>query len=463
MALLQSLADHHQYPLTSSQRLVLLADQFTVHKQLVNIPTSCLLDIDLDLSLLKDSAAEAVSRSSVFGLRLTRRGREILQYFTDREVLCIEEADFSQRTADEMDAFFNKIARTRIAMFDKPLCKIYTVRAPDGQCGLFICASHVIMDFWAISMFYKDIFSIYFARKEQDAMPKDLPDYETLLAKEVAYRDSDKCKKDAAFWEQEISGSKPVFTHINGPVMLKRYRLLRLDPKHRYGRSFFLRTTARHYTCMISKDDVDQMKAFCQENQVPSLQALFFMGVRTAIASLNNRETDVSLFAVSARRATLEEKLAGGSRAVALPFRTIMDESTTFTEALNIILDKQNVLYRHADFDTMDIFSIMKKNYGVQLYETYFPLHFTFQPIPMVVREGVNASTRWYCNGAAATGLSLTIMDGDGKGALRCYYEYHDKLIRPETLTRFHELIMSAILAGCANPQIRLKELLDSI
>lgn len=262
-------------------------------------------------------------------------------------------------------------------------------------------------------------------------------------------------------YEQEISGPKPIFTHVNGSAMLENYRKRKKNPDYRYGQSFYLRTTARHIIRMVDKSDVEKMTAFCRENYPLSLQVLFFMGVRTSIARLNKREKDVSLFTIAARRATLEEKMAGGTRALALPFRTIMEENLEFKDALTLIMDKQNILYRHADYDTMDIFKLMRTIYGCPPQDTYFPLHFTFQPVPMVVKDEIQASTKWYCNGTAATNLSLAIMDGDGTGSLRCYYEYHDKVIQPETLNKFHDAITGTILAGVENPHIQLKDLLD--
>lgn len=448
------------YPLTPTQNLIFLAQKFTVHKQLMNIPTSCLLDENLDPELLQKAAAEAVLRNDALAIRITKNGKDCAQYFADRKVLLLEIMDFTGKTNAEMVHFFQKTGETKMALYDSPLCKIYVIRSPEGKSGLFICVSHIIMDSWAISTFYRDIFNIYDALANKEAMPKPLSSYETALQKEIDYLSSDRYKRDYEFWNNEISGPPPIFTHVNGTVMLEKWRKFKRDPEYRFGRSLYFRTTARHVVRMVEKEDVDKMKAFCTENGIPSMQALFFFGIRTAIARVNDRQKDVAILSVAARRATLEEKNCGGTRATALPLRTIMEEDMPFTDALHAIIEKQTILFRHADMDIMKIFAIGHKNYGYSPLETYTPLHFTFQPVTLEI-HGRPTSTQWYCNGSAGSNAGLSVMDGDGTGALRCYYEYHDRVIKPETLEKIHDYMVRVILAGVEKPDIRMKDLLD--
>lgn len=449
------------YPLTTGEKLIFLAEKFTIYKQLMNIPTSCLLDTDLDLDMLKRAAEEAVQRNDAFGLRFVKKGKEIVQYFTERKVLTMEIKDFRGQTKESMEAFFYKVGSTKLSLYDKPLCKIYIIRSPEGKSGLFVCNSHLIMDSWAVTMFYKDVLDVYNSLKNNEPMPKPIPSYESILQKEIAYTTSEKHAKDTEFWNQEISGPKPIFTHVNGRSMLEEQRKAKKDPEYRFGKSLYILTSASHVVRMVEKEDVDLMKIFCQEYKIPSLQVLFYWGMRTTMARVNDREKDVSMYLIAARRATVEEKLVGGTRALSLPVRTIMEEDITFLDALNMIYNKQNELFRHADMDTMDIFAMQHKNFEIPQIETITSIYLSFQPVPLSLSDGTKVSTKWYCNGTAATSSSLTIMDGDGTGALRCYYEYLNRIIKPETLNEFHDFMIKVIKAGIANPQVPLKELLD--
>ena len=449
------------YPLTASQKLIFLAESYTIHKQLMNIPTSCFLEGEIDSGLLMKAAAIAVSRNDSFGMRFIKKEKENLQYFAEPQVLLIETKDFLGKTDKDMEHFFYDVGRKKMAIYGSPLCKIYVVISPRGKVGLFICISHLIMDSWSISMFYKDIADVYDSLKNNKPMPAPIPSCRSLMMKELAYPGSEKHKKDFEFWDKEMSGEPPIYTHVNGAYMLEKWRRFKRDPDYRFGRGLYLRTTAKHAVYMVEKEDVDEIKTFLEQQTLPSMQAIFFIGIRMYLAIVNGRQKDVSILSIVARRGTLEEKLAGGTRAIGLPLRTVMEEDMSFLDAIRMVLGKQNFLYRHSDMGTMEIYGIMHKNFGYKPYETCFPLHLTFQPVPLVGKNGERAESRWYCNGAAASDFSISIMDGDGTGALRCYYEYQDKNIKKEIPEQIHRTMLKVIMAGIRNPDIKIGDLLS--
>ena len=212
---------------------------------------------------------------------------------------------------------------------------------------------------------------------------------------------------------------------------------------------------------MVEKDDVDLMKAFCLENSFPSMYLLFIMGLRSYFAKVNNRTRTVSIYNIVARRGTIEEKMSGGTRVHFLSFTTVLNEDMTFRDALNVLMEKQNSIYRHADFSSLRVFDIEYQKIGMKPGEDYRALTITFQPVPMELGNGMKADTKWYCNGSAAQPFYLTIMDGDGTGSLRCYYEYMNKHIKADRVRECHRFAIQVIKEGIKNPMITVGELLD--
>ena len=51
-------------------------------------------------------------------------------------------------------------------------------------------------------------------------------------------------------------------------------------------------------------------------------------------------------------------------------------------------------------------------------------------------------------------------MDGDGTGALKCYYE-HDDQITSETIARMHDYLIKVLVKGIENPDVTIGELFD--
>lgn len=185
------------------------------------------------------------------------------------------------------------------------------------------------------------------------------------------------------------------------------------------------------------------------------------MGLRTYLAKVNNHEEDVCYYNIVARRGTLEEKNTGGTRVHFVHFRTIMPPETTFQEGCRMLYDKQNELYRHADFSPMEMFDIEHAMCPPNPGHSYRSVSLTYQPVSMSVGDGPAIETRWYSNGAVAQPFYLTVMDGDGTGGLKCYYEYMSNVIQPERVADVHRYMTKVMVEGAKNPDITLKELYD--
>lgn len=355
-----------------------------------------------------------------------------------------------------------KLGSKKLDVYDKPMARIYLLTTPEGYGGVFTVISHLILDSWAISSFYKDLMEIYYHKMGKGDYPKEVIPYEEVLKKEIEYKDTPAYERDKAYWEKEFNTDEPIYTSVNGSEFLGTYRKKRGNEEKRAIGSFFFRNTAGHDLYWVKKEEVDILKSFIETQQLPSMQVLFQMAYRTFLAKVNSRETDVSTFNVVARRGTLLEKKTGGTRVHFYSFRTIMDEDTTFIEGCQQLLNKQNELYRHADFDPMEMLEMEKKAYSIKQTEWYQGLNMTFQPVPMIIKENLKIESRWYSNGAVASMLYITIMDGDGTGGLKCYYQYMSNHIPPEKIKELHESCIKIMLKGCENPDITLEELFEA-
>ena len=451
------------YPLSQTQRLNMWSRSFTVHKQVNNIATSALVEAPLDLVALRAAAVEAVSRNDSFGVRLTKRGRQQRQYFGERRALVLETVDFEGRSEAEMDAFFHKVARKPLPIWESPLAKVYIVRAPDGACGLFTCISHFVMDSWAINLFYRDVFGLYFAHVDGEPLPDPVLPFEDQLKKEAEYEASPRHDRDREFWRGELAsydGRLPAYAHVNGTRMRDSWRKLIRKPDHPFGRGVIFRTTARHEVIGVDRADLDAMKAFCEEHRIP-LPSLFLLGLRTHLSRVSGNVDDVSIAITIARRGTLVEKRSTGDRATGLHLRTIIGKDQTFLDALRIVGYKQNSMLGHADIDFLEIMAMETEAYGIKAYEAYAPIVFTFQMIPMEVGNGLAVRTEWYCSGTSQMMLYVMVMGGGADDSLRICYEYYDYQIDVATLHQCHAFTLDVIRAGIRNPDVTMAELLE--
>ncbi len=449
------------YPLTPSQLAVFYSRKYAVKKSVINIPTSLIIHEKLDMDILEDATEEAIRRWDSFGIRLIKDESTAKQYFGEREVESVKRLDFSHKTREEMEDTFKKLGSKKLEIYNKPMARIFLITTPEGYGGIFTIISHLIMDSWAISSFYRDLMEIYLSKMGQGEYPKDVVPFEEIVQNEIDYKDSPAYEKAKVYWQGEFSKDEPIYTHINGDKLLQEYRHKRGNENSRALNSFFLRTTAGHDLHWIKKEDVDRFTEFLKANQLPSMQVLFQMGLHTYLAKMNDCGNDVETSNVVARRGTLREKRTGGTRVHFVFLRTVMKDDITFLEACKTLFDKQNELYRHADFNSLAMIHMEKAMYKVKDTETYHSLAMTFQPLPMKLRDDLKMESNWYSNGAAAQMLYITIMDGDGTGGLKCYYEYMSNIITADKIKEFHDSMVKIMLKGCNNPEITLKELFE--
>ena len=76
------------------------------------------------------------------------------QYFSAPSVESIERLDFQGKSRQDMERTFLKLASKKLEIYDAPMARFYVVTTPEGYGGVFSVISHLIMDSWAISMFF---------------------------------------------------------------------------------------------------------------------------------------------------------------------------------------------------------------------------------------------------------------------------------------------------------------------
>lgn len=454
--------DRTYYPLTPSQLSIFLSRKYSVHKSIINIPTSLIIKEEMDTDLLEEAVRKGIERWDSFAIRILKEKPAPKQYFSEnREAETIERLDFTGKTREDMERTFLRLASKKLEIFNAPMARFFILTTPEGYGGIFSVINHLIMDSWAISMFYKDCIEIYYAMKNNTSFPKDVKPYEDMLKKEIMYKQTDQYQRALDYWTKEFTKEEPMFTHINGSEVIEKFRKKKGDETLRYSGSFYLRSTSGHDLYWIDKEDIDKMSEFLKEYKFPSLQVLFHMGLRTYLAKVNSQENDVCYYNIVARRGTLEEKSTGGTRVHFMHYRTIMPPETTFYDGCKILYDKQNELYRHADFSPMEMFEIEHSMTPSKPGFSYRSASLTFQPVPMSVGDGPEIETRWYTNGAVAQPFYLTVMDGDGTGGLKCYYEYMSNVITKDRVEDVHRYMTKVMLEGTRNPQITLQQLYD--
>ena len=181
------------YNLIPSQDTMYLMQKYTFHKQIVQIPTSFMVDMDVDFNTLTRALNIEIRRNDSMRLRFRKEGKSIVQYFLDSYTIdSVKVLNF--KTEEEQDKFFTKDAQTPVRFLKDECYRIYFFNSFNGYKGIYLNASHMVMDAIGILVFYLDLLAVYKALKSGEALPEPLLKYEDYIVKE-----HEKCANEARF------------------------------------------------------------------------------------------------------------------------------------------------------------------------------------------------------------------------------------------------------------------------
>ena len=454
------------YDLSISQDLIFQQLHATFNKACMNIPISLVFHgADLDPALMEKALRMGISRWDTFGIRILKEKKDgkavYKQYFGDRAALSIEHKDFTGQSPEKMEAFFRKEAKRGIPFLEAPMARFFILRTPKGEPGFYSVISHMILDSWGIVTFYQDVINLYGALRDGTELPREPRLHEPVLVRDLDYPNTEAFARDAAFWAEEFKKPEPLFTHPAGTAILQKNRRKKGMEKVRYGDGWFPFAKGKMDLHYIGKDVVDKMRAFAEANSLSSITPLFQMALRMHLARVNDRTDTVQHLQVMARRSTLDEKLSGGNRVGCTFVRSTMPEGMTFLEGLNLLTSWNNEVFRHANYDPRQLFGQLHKAYHLPITKSYQSTNLTFQPLP-VQAGGLDIEARWHSHETSSMPLYITVMDGDGKGSLKCYYEYIAKQYGPNTIREMHEYMVRVLLKGMEDPGVTVGELFEA-
>ena len=445
--------------ITSSQKVNLYAQIFSIKKCVTNVATSVVLDRYFDYEMLKKAIVMAVNRCEAMRLRFVRKKGKIKQYFIEHDEPEIGIWDFYGMTEEKRDRIIFKDASKKYKLFGKRQFRIYIYRDIDGFEGIYMNVNHMIQDSSGIMIFFKDILDIYDALATGNDMPKPMSSYKSIIIKELQYENSKQQEKDYEFWKEYWEKGEPIFTGIDGKKRLLLEQKKKKNNNYRAASilSLLHPDTAR-WMQYANEDKTAKWMQFCIDNNI-SFQCLVLLAVRCHLSAVNDREEDVTVNLTAARRATLTEKKCGGSRVHFFPFRTIFSEEKAAIDVLKDIKDEQAVCFRHCELNPLEIRNIRVPMYNITSSVVYEDISVTYQPLHIEL-NGTKARTRWHHNGASSNPMYLTIMNNEEKG-LDFYYEYLKYRFDEQTVRRLALNIENTMDMVVDNKELTIGEILD--
>ncbi len=452
------------YNLIHSQEMVKYMWKYSVHMQSTQIPLAIAFDEDLDFSTLAKAVNIEIQRNDCMRLRIFREGLKVKQFFLNEyklDKILVK----SFKSKKEQTEFFDSVASTKLDAFGGEMFKIIFFRTAENKSGIFICVSHMIMDFIAAFMFFKDLMAVYDSLKNGGELPKALAKYEDIIKKEQDNPElEEKIKRDIKELDEFVAKDrKPFYNAINGTKVLNMQKKL-LHKKDMTMPHIYLPVldSTRLIKCRLSDEDSKKIDTFIKENHL-SPEWVIQLGFRIYLSKINEHTNDTLFWVLCPRRRTVKEKRCGGTLASPMPWREILDDSKSFMDTIHQLSESQIFLFRHSDVPFTEIRQMERDRYGLSLMQTGNSMMFSYLP------AGENSfGDRTYEFSAYNFGhyvmpvYALTMQEA-ATGTFIFSYIHRIFLTKDEDVYKFNEGVVKAILSGIENPEKTIGEILEEI
>lgn len=452
------------YHTIHSQAMVQYMWRYTLHMQATQIPASIAFDEALDFGVLARAVNIEIARNDCLRLRIFRDGFGIKEFFLNEYRL--EKIPYNEfHSKREQEARLDRDASAELKVFQGETFRIRFFKTFDGKSGVYINVSHMVMDFVAVFIFFRDLMQVYDSLKNGTSMPRPLGKYEDAIRNE---QDDpaleERLRKEGEILDDWVAmDGPPYFSMVNGTKTLERHRKLFHMKNLKSPFVYMPLNDATHLLKLhLSREESEAIDAFLRENPV-SPEWLFQLGLRVYLSKINRQPNDLLFWVLCPRRKTVKEKRMGGTVASPMPWRQKLPDDMTFNEALRALGETQRFLFRHSDTPYTTIRASELKRFRLTLLQSANSVMFSYLPLDEKTFDGRKYEFSGYNFGHYVMPLYTIILREAESGEYVFSYIHRLWLTTDEEIRAFHDGVVRALLAGIAQPDKTLGELMEDL
>lgn len=459
------------YPITQAQSIMYyLFNSYGGNSPVLNIGTGYYWQGDFDLELFRESLYEAMDRCDVFRLRFAPDKQfGLVQYLAEESGIEVEEVDLSDMSYDESFKVMKQWTYGMIDMFYKPLHTVRIIHLNNNYHGMYIKFHHLAFDGYSSKVFLSDVMDIYVSKRTGAPYPKPMKPYLDAVKNELAYLSSEQRENDKNYFINLFSTEdEPIFNDYLLENRLFKQREENNNPDQRFVKMF----EGEHPESRSAYYEVDTQTTAdilesCEKNGL-SVACVLMTALRTTLSAFNRNEQDVGHKFMVNRRGNLLEKKSGGIRMHFFTIRTKVSPDKSFREAVDIVENAQNEIFRHSSFHTLEMYHIMHQIRGMgNLDQTYDPMSFSYHPYMEIAAENEEQRKTsigvWYNNDFSIQNMYLTVKHRPSDKGFEFIFEYRLSENPVKDVEVFYNKMLTVLKLGCSDPDMTVGEILDII
>ncbi len=391
------------FALTIPQQNIWNLQSYYSQTSIANVCGSFLFDGKCDHGLLSAAVNKVIALQAGLRLRIKEADGRPMQYEAP-----YQSEQFAIMSFDDVNAFevyAQRYAKEHFDIYDTALYHFVIVQVGDRS-RVLMCASHLIVDAWAVSLISNMIASCYGALAEGEDIEEISYSYTSFAESEKQYLQSQRYEKDKAYWssqyqiEPSLSSVKP---HSSAAIHPSSKRLAVQVP-----------------AALSSK-----IRQFSESSGVTPA-VLFESALVAYINRINEDSNRVTVGMLVLNRGSAKEKSTVGDFISTIPATYDLSNVHTAMELFQAIQENHMQLFRHQRYPYAQILRDLRERYSFSgnLYDVLF----SFQN----AQTGVNGTTKWYSNGNCEVPLEFHVDDRDNQGAYTINLDYQVEVFTQE-------------------------------
>ena len=425
------------YELTNPQKSIWLTEEFYKGTAINNIGGNLIIREKVDFEKFKTAINLFIKTNESFRLKFFIDGSIPKQYVSDYEPFDIEIIDLNSE--EDLLPIEKEYVYEPLPLLNTLLFKFKLVRFSDDSGGFLICAHHLISDAATYSVLAPEIVKIYSSLINKTDFEYNTNLYTNYIKSEQEYLQSEKFKKDEAYWN-DLYKEVPEVASI---------------PSFGKSNCETLNTSLRE-TFIIPKEIFEKANEVCKENRISSFN--LFMAI---YAIYLGRVSNLDEFVIGTpilNRTNFVEKNTSGMFISTAPFKISLNHELSFADFAKKIATDSLSMLRHQKYPYQFLLENLRKQSGhvPNLYDFMFSYQIT-----KAVDKNIDIpyTTHWLGTNTIANSIEVHAHDNDSNGTVTIAYDYKLEKYTQEDITNLHTRIVCMLEQIIANPNILLKDI----
>lgn len=385
----------------------------------------------IDSRIIEKAINKFIELQSGMRLQFTEETSGAVQYIAEYTPADFPFVSFNNK--ESLEKYADDFAKQPFEMTNSPMYRFVFFEL-NGISGVLACLNHLISDAWTFSLLAKGVYNYCLEFEHNTPLEHEPHSYSDFIESEQQYLDSERCRKDEAYWN-EVYSKKPEHCPI---------KLISSPIKN---------PTAQRYTSILSQEKTSKINSYCEKSD-PSPAVLFETAMFIYLSKVNSENKQITIGIPVLNRKTKNDKSTAGMYISTMPLTIDVSPENNVAVLSKKIANAHTQIFRRQRYPYSNILTQIRQKH--QYAENLYDVMVSFQN----AKTDEDITTQWFTNGYSEVPFVLHIDNRDSADGYTLNVDYQTEVFRQtEEVELIFDRLLCIIDQIIENPQITIGEI----